>query len=415
MCISKIRKLEQSLETQEQYIKYLYVTIEGHESEIEDLRCKNQELRISLKNALSNLSLKEEALQALERQLIEAENKNLELKDRISEILESVRTSRSDENMARTNADPVNFILNNYLPGITDTLQQIRQHTERTVPLTRVALDTRYDQINRYLDQIRQGVAPLLNATQNLRNLNRITAERDQYQNLLNAENGQVAELRNQLHELRNQYFNTYWNLRENWQLAQDRKAHISELLREKFAYILLYGRKTHLLQQSEANRGLLEYNRDQLYDRYLKWKQKTQAVRNDNQNLNQQVIALQNNPPVIHNQGMAGYAPKKFRGLPGEDPLLWLQEFRQWCESAGLDAGANARTRTRILGVFETCMEDDARDWLESRIKGKNWELQNILDGVGTATIIAFRALNNAGIVAINANQFREQASVKH
>jgi len=122
---------------------------------------------------------------------------------------------------------------------------------------------------------------------------------------------------------------------------------------------------------------------------------------------LNQQVIALQNNPPVIHNQGMAGYAPKKFRGLPGEDPLLWLQEFRQWCESAGLDAGANARTRTRILGVFETCMEDDARDWLESRIKGKNWELQNILDGVGTATIIAFRALNNAGIVAINANQF--------
>jgi len=407
MCISKIRKLEQSLETQEQYIKYLYVTIEGHESEIEDLRCKNQELRISLKNALSNLSLKEEALQALERQLIEAENKNLELKDRISEILESVRTSRSDENMARTNADPVNFILNNYLPGITDTLQQIRQHTERTVPLTRIALDTRYDQINRYLDQIRQGVAPLLNATQNLRNLNRITAERDQYQNLLNAENGQVAELRNQLHELRNQYFNTYWNLRENWQLAQDRKAHISELLREKFAYILLYGRKTHLLQQSEANRGLLEYNRDQLYDRYLKWKQKTQAVRNDNQNLNQQVIALQNNPPVIHNQGMAGYAPKKFRGLPGEDPLLWLQEFRQWCESAGLDAGANARTRTRILGVFETCMEDDARDWLESRIKGKNWELQNILDGVGTATIIAFRALNNAGIVAINANQF--------
>ena len=407
MCISKIRKLEQSLETQEQYIKYLYVTIEGHESEIEDLRCKNQELRISLKNALSNLSLKEEALQALERQLIEAENKNLELKDRISEILESVRTSRSDENMARTNADPVNFILNNYLPGITDTLQQIRQHTERTVPLTRIALDTRYDQINRYLDQIRQGVAPLLNATQNLRNLNRITAERDQYQNLLNAENRQVAELRNQLHELRNQYFNTYWNLRENWQLAQDRKAHISELLREKFAYILLYGRKTHLLQQSEANRGLLEYNRDQLYDRYLKWKQKTQAVRNDNQNLNQQVIALQNNPPVIHNQGMAGYAPKKFRGLPGEDPLLWLQEFRQWCESAGLDAGADARTRTRILGVFETCMEDDARDWLESRIKGKNWELQNILDGVGTATIIAFRALNNAGIVAINANQF--------
>jgi hypothetical protein len=450
MCISKIRKLEQSLETQEQYIKYLYVTIEGHESEIEDLRCKNWELRISLKDALSNISLKEEALQALERQLIEAENKNLELKDRISVILESVRTSRTDKNMAQAN--PVNFILNNYLPGIANILQQIRQHTERIVPLTRPNLDNRYDQINHYLDQIRQGVTPLLNATQNLANITaernqylveraQYRTERDQYQNLLNAENRQVADLRNQLQNSRNQYLNSYWNLRVNWQLAQDRKTRISELLREKFAYMLLNHQKTRRLQhsqgwqqqtqaryikwkqkthnirghlqQSRADRGLLEYNRDRIYNRYLKWKQKTQAVRNDNQNLNQQVIVLQNNPPVIHNQGMAGYAPKKFRGLPGEDPLLWLQEFRQWCESAGLDAGANARTRTRILGVFETCMEDDARDWWESKIKGKNWELQNILDGVGTATIIAFRALNNAGIGAINANQFRGQARV--
>ena len=37
---------------------------------------------------------------------------------------------------------------------------------------------------------------------------------------------------------------------------------------------------------------------------------------------MNHQIIALQNNPPVIiQNQGMAGYAPKKFCGLPGEDP----------------------------------------------------------------------------------------------
>src|SRR4051795_11131321 len=145
MCISKIQKLEQSLETQEQYIKYLYVTIERYESEIEDLRCKNQELHISLKDVLSNISLKEEALQVLEKQLIEAENKNLELKGRISEILESVRASRSDENMARTNVDPIYLVLNNYLPGITDSLQQIRQHTERRVPLTRIALDNRHD------------------------------------------------------------------------------------------------------------------------------------------------------------------------------------------------------------------------------------------------------------------------------
>ena len=37
----------------------------------------------------------------------------------------------------------------------------------------------------------------------------------------------------------------------------------------------------------------------------------------------------------------MAGYAPKKFCGLPGEDPLLWFQEFRQWVEASGIDVGA--------------------------------------------------------------------------
>ncbi|CAB5367142.1 unnamed protein product [Rhizophagus irregularis] len=87
----------------------------------------------------------------------------------------------------------------------------------------------------------------------------------------------------------------------------------------------------------------------------------------------------------------MAGYAPKKFRGASGEDPELWLQEFRQWCESAGLDPAANARTRVRIHGIFETLLEDDARDWYETHIKGKNWEC------------------------AVAANQFRGGAGVLH
>src|SRR5207237_2775055 len=73
---------------------------------------------------------------------------------------------------------------------------------------------------------------------------------------------------------------------------------------------------------QYRDDKALVEYNRDRLYDRYLKWKQKTQALRNENHNLNHQIIALQNNSSVIiQNQSMAGYAPKKFRGLPGEDP----------------------------------------------------------------------------------------------
>ncbi|GBC12496.2 hypothetical protein GLOIN_2v1778046 [Rhizophagus irregularis DAOM 181602=DAOM 197198] len=111
----------------------------------------------------------------------------------------------------------------------------------------------------------------------------------------------------------------------------------------------------------------------------------------------------------------MAGYAPKKFRGASGEDPELWLQEFRQWCESAGLDPAANARTRVRIHGVFETLLEDDARDWYETHIKGKNWECVNLLDNTGVANLAAFNALNNGAIQAVAANQFRGGAGVLH
>ncbi|CAG8774397.1 8139_t:CDS:2, partial [Rhizophagus irregularis] len=75
----------------------------------------------------------------------------------------------------------------------------------------------------------------------------------------------------------------------------------------------------------------------------------KTERSRRRVNNLNQQILALQNNPP--------------------------LQEFRQWCESAGLDPAANARIRVRIHGIFETLLEDDARDWYETHIKGKNWK----------------------------------------
>ena len=103
MYITKIRKFEQSLQSQEQYIKYLYITIDGYEAEIENLRCQNRNLRLSLKNALKNtIPLKEEALQSLEKQLADAENVNIQLKRRISELLQISRKSK----MSRHHTDP---------------------------------------------------------------------------------------------------------------------------------------------------------------------------------------------------------------------------------------------------------------------------------------------------------------------
>src|SRR5213080_1289157 len=122
MCITKIRKLEQSLQTQEQYIKYLYTIINGYEAEIEELRCQNQKLHLSLKNALKTIiPLKEEALQSLEKQLIDAENVNIQLKRCISELLQNSRNSKMSrhytdilEDLERMNSDELLDNIRNY-------------------------------------------------------------------------------------------------------------------------------------------------------------------------------------------------------------------------------------------------------------------------------------------------------------
>jgi hypothetical protein len=101
----------------------------------------------------------------------------------------------------------------------------------------------------------------------------------------------------------------------------------------------------------------------------------------------------------------MAGYAPKTFKGLPGEDPTTWLLSFRQWCEAAGHNPAANAAMRNRLLGIFETCLEDEARDWYESKIRGKNWKLRYLTGHVGAADLAAIRALNNGAVAGLGAN----------
>ncbi|CAH1769741.1 14250_t:CDS:2, partial [Entrophospora sp. SA101] len=69
-------------------------------------------------------------------------------------------------------------------------------------------------------------------------------------------------------------------------------------------------------LQQCQADKGLLEYNRDQIFDRYynkfkdqkvshIKWKNRERNSQQLILNLNQQIFALQNNQP-INNPNMA-------------------------------------------------------------------------------------------------------------
>ena len=117
-----------------------------------------------------------------------------------------------------------------------------------------------------------------------------ITAERDQYQNILNDENRQVQDLRNQLGDSRNQNLclqrlldesriqaerimqmhtdalnNETKARRKFWQLAQNRQERIGELLCENFVCRLLIQRKDTQIAEHRrtAYRLTVRYNND--------------------------------------------------------------------------------------------------------------------------------------------------------
>ncbi|CAB4399290.1 unnamed protein product [Rhizophagus irregularis] len=85
----------------------------------------------------------------------------------------------------------------------------------------------------------------------------------------------------------------------------------------------------------------------------------------------------------------MAGYPPPKFHGLAGENPADYIRDLHQWCEvSSNHDLNAGHQHRIHIDGLFESDLLDYAKDWYETEIKGRNWELQNISDNTSIADI---------------------------
>ncbi|GBB85734.1 hypothetical protein RclHR1_01220030 [Rhizophagus clarus] len=109
------------------------------------------------------------------------------------------------------------------------------------------------------------------------------------------------------------------------------KQARIGALVQENFALRLLYQRNAYHLQRSRRDIGLLEYNQDRLYERYEKWKNKTQVERQNILNLQGQIFALQNNLPNIQQIKMVGYEPPIFYGRPGEDPEDWLRDMQRY------------------------------------------------------------------------------------
>ena len=156
----------------------------------------------------------------------------------------------------------------------------------------------------------------------------------------------------------------------------------IGVLVQEKFALQLLYQRNTHHLQRSKGDIGLLEYNRDRLYERYEKWKNKTQAECQNILNLQGQILALQNNLPNQIN--MAGIPHPYF---DWDDSIPdFLAQLRLDLQNQGIDpAGAGANGRAQAKGYLRSCMRGRTLEWFDEEITTKtNWELTNLTDGIG-------------------------------
>ncbi|GBC01017.1 hypothetical protein RclHR1_04030012 [Rhizophagus clarus] len=180
--------------------------------------------------------------------------------------------------------------------------------------------------------------------------------------------------------------------------------------------------RNAHHLQRSRGDVGLLVYNQDRLYERYEKWKNKTHAKRQNILNLQEQIFALQNNPPNIQQIGIIGYGPPIFYGRPGEDPEDWLREMQRYIIASRINVApgaGQAPRREEAFGLVVSCLAGNALNWYNTRVKGKNWRCNNLSDNLGVADLNAVRGLNagNDGnqIGGLNtAGEFQGKAAAK-
>ena len=190
------------------------------------------------------------------------------------------------------------------------------------------------------------------------------------------------------------------------------KQTRIGVLVQEKFALQLLYQRNAHHLQRSRGDIGLLEYNRDRLYERYEKWKNKTQAERQNILNLQGQILALQNNPPNQIN--MAGIPHPYF---DWDDSIPdFLAQLRLYLQNQGVDPADNAggppTGRDQAIGYLRGCMRGRTLKWFDDEITTKqNWELVNLTDGTGQANLVAVNGRNTGQIGADGLNEALGQA----
>ena len=128
--------------------------------------------------------------------------------------------------------------------------------------------------------------------------------------------------------------------------------------------------------------------------------------------NLQQQILALQNNPLQVQHIGMAGI-PQPFFDW-GDSIPDFLAKLRLYLQNQGVDPADNAANpagRDVAIGYLRGCMRGRTLEWFDDEITTKqNWELSNLLDNTGQANLVA---VNGQTAVQIGANALNENEAV--
>src|SRR6266498_492613 len=385
-----IRELEREYTYCEQEIQDLNMEIErlenASEEEISELKSEISTLKSQLYQAKKDVRDREKYISTLENRLVESEEQVEKLRCQIKTI-----SSQKNSPERRNSPDLYNPNINLEMATITELANAIDGYLKNRT----MARDILIDQIKRATRQIRQKENNLhQDLVHEQRRRYDAEAERDNEIIRRQLAEGGMATVVDDLYQLRTNGQNQVVRMLDKIGRKQNR---IGELVQEKFALQLLYQRNAHHLQRSRGDIGLLEFNQDRLYERYEKWKNKTQAERQNILNLQGQILALQNNPLNIQQIGMVGYGPPIFYGRPGEDPEDWLRDMQRYIIASRINVAPSAGQAAGREEAFElvvSCLAGDALNWYNTRVKGKNWRCNNLSDNLEVANLTAVRAL---------------------
>ncbi|GBB96932.1 hypothetical protein RclHR1_28790003 [Rhizophagus clarus] len=334
------------------------------EEEIVELKSEVSSLKSQLYQAKKDVRDKEKVITDLEKRLEESEEQVDRLRCRIRAI-----SSRKNTPEQRNSPDLYNPNINLEMATITELANAIDGYVENRT----TARDILIDQIKGATRQVRR--------KENNLHQDLVREQRRRY----DAE----AERDNEIIR------------RQNAEGIARKQTRIGVLVQERFALQLLYQRNAHHLQRSRGDIGLLEYNRDRLYERYEKWKTKTQAERQNILILQAQILALQNNLPNQINMALpAGLQMPELSSFE-QDHEKYVDDFIAYINYGGIN------DEVRIRNILDRSVKGEVREWYRREFDNKNWELQNVLDNSAIGATIAHIRGANAGAITGAVNSF--------